>query len=131
MLFPSHDRSSNGFMLLEVIIAVGVFAFAVVGMSLAMNQLIDVELFSREEQRLRLEVQSRVAESRLEPIEEGVVELREGTDGTKYRRIIEPLELENMDGVALGEMYLMRVEALRGDTVVQFSETYIYGNALF
>ncbi len=126
-----HDRVNalRGFMLLEVIIAVAVFAFAVVGLSLTMNRLIDTELVTREEQRLRLEVQSRVAEARLEPIQEGVVELREGEDGTRFRRVIEPLEMENMDGIVLGDMFLLRVEALDGDELLQFSETIIYAAA--
>lgn len=122
---------AGGFMLLEVVIAVGVFAFAVVGLAGAMNRLIDVELLSREEQRLRLEVESRLAEARLERVVEGTLDLGEDAAGIQYTRIVEPVELENADGVMLDGLFLLRVEGRRGDEVVQFSEVIVNANKPF
>ena len=129
---PSDSiRRRAAFMLLEVVIAVGIFAFAVVGLAIAMNRIIDVELVSRSEQRLRLEVQSRLAEARLEPFEEGTIELAGGARGIAYFRVVERLELENRDGELLDGLFTMRVEARSGGEVVQTAEVIVNENARF
>ncbi len=107
----SVRRSTAGFMLLEVMIAVGVFAFAVVGLSMALNRILDIEILSGRDQRIRLELESRLAETRAEPLTPGKESLGKDAMGVEYMRIVEELELKNMDDVRLNGMYLLRLEA--------------------
>ncbi len=115
-------RQAGGFMLLEIVIAVGIFAFAVVGLATAMNRLIDVELVSREELRVRMELDSKLAEARLAEVREGTTDLGEDASGLRYRLDIAPLELRNADDELLEGLFLLKVSAIKGDEVLQSAE---------
>lgn len=121
--------AQGGFMLLEIVIAVGIFAFAVVGLATAMNRLIDVELISREDLRVRMELDSKLAEARLAEVKEGTTDLGEDGSGLRYRVDIKPAELRNADDKVLDGLFLFKVSALRGDEIVQSVEMIVNSNA--
>lgn len=122
---PSSER---GFMLLEIVIAVGIFAFAVVGLATAMNRLIDVELVSREDVRIRMEIDSRLAEARLAELTEGATDLGVDTTGIRYRLVISPLDWRNINDEPLNGLFLLKVSALSGDEEIQSAEVIAYGH---
>lgn len=138
---PSRDRlapmrrrptaARDAFMLLEVVIAVGIFAFAMVGLAETMNRLIDVELASREDQRVRLEIQSRLAEARLANIETGEIDMGEDAFGVRYIREYEEIEFLNQYDEPLDGIFTLTITALEDGEPVQSAEVLVNANARF
>ena len=123
---PHAGTGRRGFVLLEVMLAVFIFAFAIIGLARALNKMIDVELISRDEQRIRLELESRLAEAKIERLEPGVTELEPDAMGMTYVREIEVLELENIDDIVLQNLLTLRIRALRNGDEINSAEVYVY-----
>ena len=103
-------------MLLEVVLAIGVFAIAVTGFVVALHQTSDLGFQTRREMRLTRLLESALAKAMSQPV------LEEGTtseaveemanEGMQMETTVEPMtEIENEDGQILQEMYRIVVRA--------------------
>ena len=92
---------SGGFTLMEVLVAVAVFAFAVLGLLFALNVTTDAARETLRQQALRAELQNRLARLSVPPYNEG--RQTEATGGIRYtsevaREPIKAADLTLMDG---------------------------------
>lgn len=105
---PAH----GGFILLEVVIAIGVFMVAVTGIVVALNTIIDTSMVVRKENAILVKMETRLAEARFLPLQEGTFPDEEpDIDGVLFTRIVTPLELVNKDEVTLNNLFKVQMVA--------------------
>ena len=123
-------RKPRAFILIEVLLALGLFGTVAIGLSVALDHLAKNTLAARKEIVVLRNLESLLTEaSKAQELEEGVLALGE-QEGVYYERIIEPIEdLENFDGQLLQNMWRVIVRAEwddRGVVVEEVAETIRY-----
>lgn len=114
MRFKVSSRAKpKGFLLLEVVLALGVFAIACTGLTVAFHRMAGTASLAQSELRITRILDSALTEQLSMPIlEEGVTQIPvEGTD-IELDVIIEPIEdIENQDGELLQQMFHIKITA--------------------
>jgi hypothetical protein len=109
----SSRAKPKGFLLLEVVLALGVFAIACTGLTVAFHRMAGTASLAQNELRITRILDSALTEQLSMPmLEEGVTQIPvEGTD-IELDVIIEPIEdLENQDGELLQQMFHIKITA--------------------
>ncbi len=124
------SRKPRAFILIEVLLALGLFGTVAIGLVVALDHLAQNTLAARKEVVVLRNLESLLTEaSKAQELEEGVLALGE-QEGVYYERIIEPIEdLENFDGQLLQNMWRVIVRAEwedRGEVVEEVAETMRY-----
>ena len=105
-------RNRCGFILLESILALALFAIVVVGFTVAIQQVAFIANSSGESMRVQRMLETLLTEAskvvRFEAIEEG---LGEDEKGVYYSKIIEEIEMQNMDEQELQNMWRIAIIA--------------------
>lgn len=127
-------RQSRGFLLLEVLLALGVFMIAVTGFTIALHRTSDLATATQRQLRITRLLESALMKAMSMPVlEEGttsenVAEM--ANEGMEMETTIEPLEeIENEDGQLLQEMYRIEVVARwfeNGIPQEEMAETWRY-----
>ena len=126
---PTFPPRAQGYALLDVLVALTVFAIWGVGL---MSLLREISLRSESNARDRLiqyQLQSFITEAKHKPVEEIPVEYIDENLGARFTTTIEPLQLANVDGNGLDELYTVKVIAEfqeRGETITETAEVYLY-----
>jgi Tfp pilus assembly protein PilV len=107
----SLKRSRPGYLLFEVLLATAIFGLVVMGLLLALKDTTTSMLTSQRTSRVRLALQSQLAEARVRPI---ILQLQ--TDpadawGIRYERQWQVIELKNRENVVLNNLYELVVRA--------------------
>lgn len=124
------NKSRRGFVLLEVVLAIGVFAIAATGFVVALHKTDELAAMAQRELRIMRVLDSALKEAVSLPVlEEGrtTVELEE--TGMEIETLIEPMEMENQDGQLLQEMFRIKVTAFwreNGEWQERDAETWRY-----
>jgi competence protein ComGC len=108
---------SPGFTLLEALLALFIFSTAVISLVEAINQTGRTVLISRRERQVQTRLETYLCEATRSP--EFLAKLRNGenvettvTEGdVSYKLTTKPLELSNVDGQELNEMFAVNVTA--------------------
>ncbi|MFU8893663.1 MAG: type II secretion system protein [Luteolibacter sp.] len=110
---PSTCRRPRGFMLLEVLLALGIFSAAAVGFVVAIHRMADAADMAQREMRITRILESAMQEAISIPVmEEGVTTVNVIENGMEIDTRIEPIEdLENKDGQLLQEMFRIEITA--------------------
>lgn len=109
----STRRTKKGFLLLEVVLALGVFAIACTGLTVAFHRMAGAASLAQSELRITRILDSALTEQlSLPTLEEGVTQIPvEGTD-IELDVVIEPIEdMENQDGELLQQMFHIQITA--------------------
>ncbi len=130
----SQRRLRKGFLLLEVLLALGVFGIAATGFAVALHQTADLASTAQRKLKMTRLLESALAEAMSYPVlEEGTtsVAVEEMTEQSlEIETTIELLpEMENEDGQLLQEMYRIEVVARWFENSVQqeqSAETWRY-----
>lgn len=132
-----HRRDRKGFLLMEVLLALGVFGMAATGFAVALHRTADLASLAQHKIQISRLLESALDEAMSFPVlEEGVFE----TDQDKLKEMtaqslelittVELLpEMENEDGQLLQEMYRIQVEAFwfeNGVAQEAMAETWRY-----
>jgi len=114
---------SQGFTLTETIVALALFAFVIVGLGVALDQVLTSALFARKESLARQQLESHLAEiqARL-TIAAGTQTLPPSEIQTGIREEIQPVKETSAQGAALPGLWKIRLET--------FSEEGDYTNNL-
>lgn len=107
------SRKKRGFLLLEVVLALAVFAIACTGLTMAFQRMAGAANLAQSELRITRILDSALTEQLSMPmLEEGVTQIPvEGTD-IELDVVIEPIEdMENQDGELLQQMFHIKVIA--------------------
>ena len=103
----------NGFLLLEVVLALGIFGMACTGLAVAFHRMAEAATLAQTELRITRVLDSALTEQLSFPtLEEGITQIPvEGTD-IELDVVVEPIEdLENQDGELLQQMFHITVTA--------------------
>lgn len=105
----------RGFLLLEMVLALAVFAIAATGFAVALHRMADTAALAQSEMRITRILDSALDETLSLPVlEEGEIETEMGEVGNeiKFLTTVELLdEMENEEGQLLQEMYRIEVKA--------------------
>jgi prepilin-type N-terminal cleavage/methylation domain-containing protein len=102
----------RGFVLLEVVLAIGVFAIAATGFVVALHRTDDLAATAQRELRIMRVLDSALKEAVSLPVlEEGTTTVELEEMGIEIETLIEPMEMENQDGQLLQEMFRILVTA--------------------
>lgn len=131
MTVPKPSRK-RGFLLLEVVLALGVFGIAATGFTVALHRMADAATLSQNELRITRILETALDETlSLPTLEEGTITTPVGDTGIDLDTTIEILdEIENEDGQLLQEMYRITVTAFwfaNGAWQERSVETWRYG----
>ena len=123
-------RRIRGFTLTEAIVALGIFAFAVVGLGLALDRVLETSQMARQETHARQLIESRLALIQARPALEAGVQSQPATErGVALREEIEEVSATNVDGEALVGLWTVRLTATwkeGGTEAEQVAEIVVY-----
>lgn len=131
--FSKRARSARGYLLLEVVLAMGIFALAATGYTVALQKAADASDMAAREMQITRILQSALDEAISVPnLEEGEMppqklEERDIEIVTIYEKME---EMENQDGQLLQDMWRITVTAyfMQGDTEMsRTAVTWRYG----
>jgi hypothetical protein len=122
----------RGFLLLEMVLALGVFAMAATGFVVALNRMSQTASQIQSELRITRILESAMDETiSLPMLEEGETSIEVGETGIELNTTIELIEdLENEDGQILQEMFRIKIQArwfVNGAWQERLVETWRYG----
>ena len=109
----SKRRTKKGFLLLEVVLALAVFAIACTGLTVAFHRMAGAASLAQSELRITRILDSALTEQLSIPtLEEGVNQIPVEDTDVQLNVVIEPIEdMENQDGEPLQEMFHIKVIA--------------------
>jgi Tfp pilus assembly protein PilV len=121
--------TQRGFVLMEVILAAGIFAMAGIALAIALNDLAKVYHQSRKVEAIRIELESRLAEARVSRIYMTKEKSDPDTQGVVYEKEVRQLQLANDDKIVLTNLFAVSVTAKWKDGAEQQeekAEIYLY-----
>jgi type II secretion system protein I len=119
-------RSTDGFTLFEVLIALAVFALAVTGLAIALESIVQTALEARQRTLSRLELESRLAYNMVDPPLEGDRSLSAAENhGFNVTESAAPEELQDAQGHPLSGIYRLKISCNIGKETRSL-ETLIY-----
>lgn len=131
--FPTSPSSSrgpaSGYILLELIIALSIFAIGVLGLARALNGSVEVANILNKDQRVRLGLRSFLEEVRRKPLSEMTLSTTDVASGVTYTSSIERVALTTTSGSTLNDLYNLKVVAAYSAGNEQREETvdvYVY-----
>lgn len=127
---PSPARGpASGYILLELIIALSIFAIGVLGLARALNGSVEVANILNKDQRVRLGLRSFLEEVRRKPLNEMTLSTTDVASGVTYTSSIERVALTTTSGSTLNDLYNLKVVAAYSAGNEQREETvdvYVY-----
>ena len=119
----------SGYALLDVILAVTVFAIWGTGMVVFLQKITDTSNSYSRDRLVQYGLESILTESRHRPVEEMNSEYYDPDLDVTYRTTTEPLEISDIDGNALSDLYRVIATATfqdDGGEQVETAEIYVY-----
>jgi len=110
---PTENRklkTSFGFTLFEVMIALGVFAIAVTGLAIALETAVESALEARERSLARMQLESRLALSMADPPISGrrIIEARDN-NGIRVEETLVPYEAKTIKGTVAPGLWKLNI----------------------
>ena len=132
MICPAPPVPKRGFLLLEMVLALAVFGIAATGFAVALHKMAAVAGLAQSELRITRILDSALDETiSLPTLEEGNTNSSVGETGIELNTTIKLIDdLQNEDGQALTDMYLIKIEAkwfANGEWQQRSVETWRYG----
>lgn len=119
----SRIRSLGGYALLDVILAVTVFAFWGVGLITLLQKISDTSNSYSRDRLIQYQLESILTEMKHRPVEEMTMERLDEDLNVTYRTTVEPLNLANIDGETLENLYQLTATATFMDSGGEQVET--------
>ena len=123
-LVRSRGRTRvRGYALLDVILAVTVFAFWGVGLITLLQKISDTSNSYSRDRLIQYQLESLLTEMKHRPIDEMVVERYDEALDVTFATTLEPANLANNDGEALEDLYELVASATFTDSGGEQTET--------
>ena len=108
-----NRRQRRGYVLMEVVLAIGVFAIAATGFVVALHRIDQLAAVTQQRMRIMRILDSALKEAVSLPVmEEGKTTVSLEEMGVEVETLIQPIEdMENQDGQLLQEMFMIKVTA--------------------
>lgn len=102
----------RAYLLLDVVLAVTIFAIAVTGMLVAINRITETSKFYAQDMQLQYGMDAMLVEARHRPLEQMAFERHDSHLEVVYRSELEALNEVNSEGEALDGLYRLKVSAV-------------------
>lgn len=122
-------NARRGVALIEVILALGIFSIAVVGLARSLNAAIDADRLQSLNEDIRSRLQNHLAAALAETWETGEKELPGDGLNVQFRRTIRPVAYTAPSGQVLDHIYEIQVTAAymrNGQEMKASAEVYVY-----
>lgn len=123
------SKKSSGYILLELIIALSIFAIAVLGLAKSLSASVEVANILNRENAIRIGMRSFIEELRKKPLADMTTTLDDPALGVTYSSKVERLGLRTGRGETLADLYDLRVTALYTFNGLEETDTvsvYVY-----
>lgn len=107
----SLRKISRGYILLELIIALSMFAIGVLGLANALGTSVEVANILNKDQRIRIGMRSFLEEVRRKPLNEMSATIADTVTGVTYTSSIERVALTTTRGETLSDLYNLKIIA--------------------
>lgn len=126
-----RTRQPRAFVLLEIVLAIGLFSIVAVSMTRALDQVARTSRAARSEGQVLRVLESVLAEVSHQPkLKPGGIRFEAGADGVEADATIEPIKLYTRNKQLLDHMFLIRVKAWipdgRSRLFAREMKTYVY-----
>lgn len=124
---PSRRR--RGYILFELVIALTIFALAVLGLAKSLNQALETANLLKRDQIIRIGMRNFLEEIRRKPITSMSTSQMDTTYGITYTSSTEPVALKTTSGSTLGDIYNLTIRATSSFDGVPQEDTlnvYVY-----
>ncbi|MDA7597497.1 hypothetical protein N8813_01075 [bacterium] len=128
-LKPTKTRRRRGYALLDVILAVSVFALVGTGVIRSLHQIQEASTFGRFDRLVQYGLESALTEAKYKPVREMQSEIFDEALGVTYTTAVEQLDVATGDGNALRDLYKLTTTATFSDSSGQqeeVAEIYVY-----
>lgn len=128
----SHPRRRpfwRGSILFELVLALTIFAIAVLGLAKALNQALETANLLKRDQIIRIGMRNVFEELRNKPLAKMSTTLMDTTYGITYTSTTEALSLKTTNGGVLSDMYKLSIHATSSFDGVPQDDTldvYVY-----
>lgn len=122
-------RAPGGYLLFEVVLALTVFAFAMVGLVVQLERGIASSGKMERDQRIRIALEAVLNEVKEQEIGEMVSDRVDDQFGVTFATRVEPQVLENADGESLQDLYKLTATATwseGGEELTEIAELTLY-----
>ncbi len=102
---------SQGYILLELVIALSIFAIGVLGLARTLNSSMEVANILNKDQRVRIGMRSFLEEIRRKPLNEMRASTTDVITGVTYTSTAEPVSLIMTNGNTMSDLYDLKVVA--------------------
>ena len=121
------NHRQQAFTLLECLIALGIFAFAILGIAISIQTTLASGLAARQSSQLRMAIENRIAHCLADPPPEGIVRTTTIPHAPPIRteEAIERLEIFNTNNLPLNGLFKLTIKA-ESTTANATSEIILY-----
>ena len=126
---PGGNSRCSGYILLEVTLAVLIFACVVVGLAITLNAAIEAGLRQRRETAMVWALESKLAEARLTRLVIGKETSGRDENGVVYEKEISPLDVRTKQNQFMNGLYNIKITAYwkeDGRAEERNAQTYVY-----
>lgn len=115
--FPTRGERTGkfvlrpGYILLELIIALSIFAIGVLGLARTLNSSMEVANILNKNQRVRIGMRSFLEEIRRKPLNEMNASITDAATGVTYTSSAEPVSLTMTNGNTMSDLYDLKIIA--------------------
>ncbi|WP_395734144.1 hypothetical protein [Prosthecobacter sp.] len=124
-----HRRASRGYILFELVLALTIFALAVLGLAKSLNQALETANLLKRDQIIRIGMRNVFEELRNKPLAKMSTTISDTTYGITYTTSTEALSLKTTSGGILSDMYKLTIHATSSFDGVPQEDTlnvYVY-----
>lgn len=118
-----------GYILIELIIALGIFATAVLGLASSLNLSLEIINTMNRENAIRISLRSFLEEARRKSVADMATSTTDERLGCTLTSTLEPAGLQNRDGKTLSDLYKLTATATYSEGSEQKEESvmvYVY-----
>lgn len=126
---PLLGRRRRGYILFELVLALGIFAIAVLGLAKTLNQALETANLLKRDQIIRIGMRNFLEEIRRKPLTEMSTSTMDTTYGVTYTSTTEPVSLRTTRGDTLTDIYNLTIKATSSFNDVPQEDTlsvYVY-----
>lgn len=107
----SFRRKGGGYILFELVLALGIFAIAVLGLAKALDQALETANLLKRDQIIRIGMHNFFEEIRRKPLRYMSTTKMDETYGITYTSSTEPVTLRTTNGGTLSDLYNLTIVA--------------------
>jgi type II secretory pathway pseudopilin PulG len=107
----SSFRRKGGYILFELVLALGIFAIAVLGLAKSLNQALETANLLKRDQIIRIGMRNFLEEIRRKPLTDMSTSMMDTTYGVTYTSFTEPVTLRTTSGTNLSDIYNLTIKA--------------------